>query len=301
MDDQSRLALLIFAELPLVGERRLQRLQAHAQSQRMSLAALAGLAPARLARELRLPAAAIRRLCDAGTWHTSRCAALAHRLLAAGAELCQPGDAAYPPGWLRHGEPPPPLATLYGNVALTRRPVVALLHSRLVSEASVATTLRIVQAIAAEGLALAVGGMKTPHRIAAATARTLAAARLVVLDRGLLTAFGDDLDREPFGLGPGRGTFDPQRTLVLSPFRPDDHAVPRSGRRRDALLSALADIVVAVTARPGGEIERCGLAALRRGQRVLIWESSNAALLAAGALPLEFADLARGFRRWLPS
>jgi hypothetical protein len=175
------------------------------------------------------------------------------------------------------------------------------MHSRLVSEGSVAATLRIVRAAAADGLAVAVGGMKTPHRIAAATSRTLGAARLVVLDRGLLAAFGGDLERDPFGLGPGRGRFDSQRTLVLSPFRPDDHAVPRSGRRRDALLTALADIVVAVSARPGGEVERCCLAALDRGQCVLVWQGGNSALVAAGALPLDPADLGIGLRRWLPT
>jgi len=301
MDDESRFALLTLAELPRVGERRLMRLQAHARASQMPLASLTALPPARLADDLRLPAAAIRRLCDERAWHLARCTVLAQRLAAAGAELCQPGDAVYPPGWARYGEPPPPLATSYGNTALARRPIVALLHSRLVSEGSVAATLHIVRAAADDGLAIAVGGMKTPHRIAAATARTLGAARLVVLDRGLLAAFCGDLERDPFGLGPGRGRFDAQRTLVLSPFRPDDHALPRSGRRRDALLTALADVIVAVSARPGGEVERCCLAALDRGQSVLVWQGGNTALLAAAALPLESADLGAGLRRWLPS
>jgi predicted Rossmann fold nucleotide-binding protein DprA/Smf involved in DNA uptake len=300
MDDATRVALLTWSELPHVGERRLLRIQAHARAARVSLGALAALPAARLAAELRLPSRAIRRLREDALWHRLRCTWLAERLAAAGVELCQPGDEQYPPGWAARADPPPALATLYGNAALATRPVVGLLHSRLVTEASVAATLQIVRAICADHLAIAVGGMKTPHRIAAATARALGTPRLVVLDRGLFAAFGDDVGREPFGLGPGRGSFDPEQTLVLSPFRPDDHAVARSGRRRDALLAALATLVIAVTVRPGGEIERCCQAALRRGQRVLLWGHPNPALMAGGAVPIDASDLAGGLRRWLP-
>jgi hypothetical protein len=247
-----------------------------------------------------LPRAAVRRLCTERSWHLSRCAALADRLDAAGATLCQPGDAAYPPGWAQRVDPPPPLATLYGDPRLAHRPSVALLHSRLVSDESVAATLRVARSAAAEQLAMVVGGMKTPHRIAATTARALDAARLIVLDRGLLAAFGGDLSRDPFGLGPRRGSFDPRRTLVLSPFRPDDHAVPRSGRRRDALLAALGDLVVVISARPGGEVERCALAALRSGQRVLVWRGGTPALRAAGAIGLDADGLDAGLGRWIP-
>lgn len=301
MDHDARLAILLLAELPRVGERRLARLQTLARERQVSLAALTALAPAQLTGELRLPQVAVQRLTLEKAWHAAHVTALAQRLEGAGIELCQPGEGLYPPGWMRRAAPPPPLATLYGNAALAWRPSIALLHSRLVSEASVQATLRIVAAAAAEGLALAVGGMKTPHRIAAATARSLGAARLIVLDRGVLAAFGSDLDRDPFGLGPTRGRFDADRTLVLSPFRPEDHAVPRSARRRDALLVALADIVIVVSARQGGEVERCALAALARGQHVLMWEDGSAALATAGAHRLDAVELANGLRRWLPT
>lgn len=298
MDDASTLALLFLAELPQVGERRLTALQQHARRTHTPLAALAERLTDALPRGLTLPGAARRRLTEERGRHQSRCVALARRLALAGVTLCHPDDPGYPAGW-RLADPPPPMATLYGDTTLTHRPSVALLHSRLVSDASVTATLRVTRAAAAEHLAVAVGGMKTPHRIAAATARALNAARLVVLDRGLLAAFGGDLERDPFGLGPRRGSFDPRRTLVLSPFRPDDHAVPRSGRRRDALLAALADLVVVVSARPGGEVEACARAALQRGQPVLVWEDGSPALAAAGAQRLDADGLAAGLRRWV--
>lgn len=285
------LALLTVAELPRVGERRLQRLQEQARDRRLALARLADLPPITLREELALPAVAVRRLCEQRLLHDARCAALAALLFQHGARLCPLGDPHYPPGWARHAEPPPPLAYLHGEPALLRRPTVALLHSRLIDEATVTATLRVARAVAAAGCCLAVGGMKTTHRVAAATARSLGAARIIVLDRGLLAAFGGHLDRDPFGLGPRRAPFDAAATLVVTPFRPEDHALPRSGRRRDALIAALADLVVAVHARPGGEIEQVCLRALARGQAVAVWRGHNPRLIAAGARPLAEPEL----------
>lgn len=285
------LALLTVAELPRVGERRLQRLREHFERHGVPLAGLADLPPAALRGELALPWAAIRRLRDERASHEARCAALAAALAEAGVRLCPLGDPSYPEGWARHGDPPPPLAYLHGDARLLRRPIVALLHSRLVDAATVTATLHLARAAAAAGCGLAGGGMKTAYRVVAAAARSLGVPRLIVLDRGLLAAFGGQLDRDPFGLGPRRAPFDPTGTLVLSPFRPDDHAVPRSGRRRDALIAALADLVIAVHARPGGEIERVCHAAMARGQRVAVWRAHNRSLVAAGGLPLDAPEL----------
>ena len=285
------LALLTVAELPRVGDRRLQRLQERIRQWQVPLARLAELPAGALRQDFALPEAAIRRLRDERLLHEARCAALAAVLLSAGARLCPLGDPQYPAGWVRYGDPPPPLAYLHGEPTLLRRPAIALLHSRLVDAETVTATLRLARAVAAAGCGLAVGGMKTTHRLAAATARSLGAPRLIVLDRGLLAAFGGALDRDPFGLGPRRTAFEPSRTLVLAPFRPDDHAVPRSGRRRDALIAALADVVIAVHARPGGEIEQVCLRALERGQTVAVWQGHNRRLLAAGAAALPPATL----------
>jgi hypothetical protein len=103
---------------------------------------------------------------------------------------------------------------------------------------------------------------------------------------------------DPFGFGPGRMALDVEHTLVLSPFRLLDHAVARNGRRRDEIIGALADVIVAVHARPGGEIERVCLQALDRGQSVLSWYGENAGLVAAGATAVEEADL-KGLSRYV--
>lgn len=300
MDREAALALLTLAELPQIGERRLQRVCDAVAQRRTTLARALTLPPAVLAHEFGLPSAAAVRLATARTWHLTRCRGLLAQLEQAGGLLCAPGDPAYPRAWSAFGDPPPPLVYLHGNPALLRAPAVALLSSRAVNEQTVTATMQVTRRAAADGLALAVGGMKTTHRIAAVAVRACGARRLIVLDRGLFATFRAGLEFDPFGFGPGQARFDRRATLVLSSFRPHDHAVPRNGRRRDALIAALGSVVVAVSARPGGEVERICLRALDRGQCVLTWQDQSEALAAAGARPIDEQDLARGLRRFLP-
>jgi predicted Rossmann fold nucleotide-binding protein DprA/Smf involved in DNA uptake len=299
MDYDASVALVTIAELPRVGERRLQRVQREARGRGVPLADVVALDRMALAREYGLPAPALARLERDRFWHAAHCRALVARLAACGARICQPGEADYPSAWSTRAHPAPPVAYLYGDSAALARPIVALVSSRGVSEQTVVATMQVARRAALEGFALAVGGMKTTHRIAAATARAAGAPRLVVLDRGLLAAFGGQPEFDPFGFGPRRTRFDPSATLVLSVFRPLDHATPRSGRRRDELIAALGDVVVALSARPGGEVERICLRALDLGQAVLSWHGDNRALLAAGALPIDEGDLQHGLERFL--
>jgi hypothetical protein len=299
MDYETAVALVTLSELPRVGERRLLRLQALARWRGQPLSRVVALAPGALARDYGLPAPARARLERDGLWHTARCRALVAQLATCGARVCQRGDGAYPQRWAERADPAPPLAYVYGAGELLTHPTVALLSSRAVSEHTVAATVHVARRTAGEGFALAVGGMKATHRIAAMTARAAGAPRLVVLDRGLFAAFGGRPEFDPFGSGPGRMRFDPRATLVLSVFRPHDHATPRNGRRRDELIAALGDLVVALSARPGGEVERICLRALDRGQCVLSWQGNSSSLVAAGAVPIEERDLERGLRRFL--
>jgi predicted Rossmann fold nucleotide-binding protein DprA/Smf involved in DNA uptake len=301
MDYDGALALVMLAELPRVGERRLLRVQAEARARGLPLSRVVDLSPPALAIDYGLPAAALARLQQRRLWHAAHCRALLAHLAACGARVTQPGDRQYPRRWLELAEPVPPFAYSYGGAELLARPTVAVLASRTISELTVTATVQIAQRAGLDGLALVVGGMKSTHRIAAATARAAGAARLVVLDRGLFAAFGGPLELDPFGFGPGRVRFDPSMTLALSVFRPHDHATPRSGRRRDELIAALGDVVVAVSARPGGEVERICLRALDRGQCVLSWQANNTSLVAAGAVPIDEPALRGGLSQFLSS
>ena len=79
-----------------------------------------------------------------------------------------------------------------------------------------------------------------------------------------------------------------------------DHAVPRNGRAAMSSSAALADVIVAVHARPGGQIERVCFEALDRGQCVLSC-TAKSGLVAAGATAVAEADLAAGLSRFLSS
>jgi hypothetical protein len=187
----------------------------------------------------------------------------------------------------------------HGNAAVLAAPTLAVLSSRDVTERSVLATVQVTRAAARDGFTLVSGGMKTTHRIAAVSGRATGTRRTIVLDRGILSTFGKHFGRDPFGFSPGKARFDVAGTLVLSPFRPDDHASPRNGRRRDELIAGLADLVVVAHARAGGEIERICLQALDRGQPVLSWQAENASLVAAGAGTLDESDLQSDLHRFV--
>ena len=275
-EDAKTLALVALAHLPRVGERTLIRVQQLARWQGLPLPAVLTLPPALLLNEYRLSAVAVTRLTTDSRRHMADCQQILARLRAVHGRVSHPSDSAYPWRWRERVVRPPPVAYFYGSQRALRSPTLAILHSRDVREDTVAAIAQVSCCAADDGFALVAGGMKIPHRIAAVTIRATGAPRTIVLDRGLFAAFGTHFDRDPFGFGPGRAHFDPEISLV-----------------------ALADIIVAVSARPGGEVERTCLRALDRGQSVLSWEGANPALLAAGAAPIDDGDLCRGLRPFL--
>lgn len=292
-------ALFLFSELPGVGERTLARIQEVAQRQQRPLHETLTLPAAAWRDEFGLPRAAVARLTDQYQEHDAYCRATLRRLVQADIAVRRPGDAMFPERWARHPALCPPLVYQHGNPGVLEAPTLAVLSSRDVTERSVLATVQVTRAAARDGFTLVSGGMKTTHRIAAVSGRATGTKRAIVLDRGILATFGKSLGRDPFGFSPGRARFDPARCLALSPFRPNDHASPRSGRRRDELVARLADLIVAAHARVGGEIERVCLLALDRGQPVLSWQAENASLLAAGAGTIDESDLRSDLRRFI--
>lgn len=291
MDKETALLAIMLSELPHVGDKVATRILGLNRERRHGLAAFFRLPEVVLREQYKLHPLAVARVAGQRAEHETRSRWLLDLLDAAGGTVSVVEDAAYPARLRRRLESPPAVLYSIGAAALQSSRTLAVLNSRTVSEHAVAASLAIVQAAAAQEFALVTGGMKTGYRIAAVAGRAAAAPRLVVLDRGLFATFGVRMDRDPFGFGPGQRALDADRTLVLSPFRLMDHAAPRNGRRRDELIAALADVIVAVHARPGGEIEHVCLRALDRGQCVLSWYGENAGLVAAGATAIEEADL----------
>ena len=218
------MALVALAHLPRVGECTLIRVQQLARWQGLPLPAVLTLPPALLLNEYRLSAVAVTRLTTDSRRHMADCQQILARLRAVHGRVSHPSDSAYPWRWRERVVRPPPVAYFYGSQRALRSPTLAILHSRDVREDTVTAIAQVSCCAADDGFALVAGGMKIPHRIAAVTIRATGAPRTIVLDRGLFAAFGTHFDRDPFGFGPGRAHFDPEISLVASPFRPDDHA-----------------------------------------------------------------------------
>ena len=298
MDKERALDTLMLSELPHVGDKVAARILALNRARRHGLSTFLRLPEAVLRDDYKLHAAAVMRLCGQRAAYETRCRWLLDQFAAAGGSVALVDDPAYCERLRQRLTPAPAVLYSYGAPEVFQAPTLAVLNSRTISEHAVTASLAVVRAAAAQGFTLVGGGMKTGYRIAAVAGRAAAAPRAIVLDRGILATFGARLDRDPFGFGPGRGALDAQRTLVLSPFRLLDHATPRNGQRRDELIVALADVVVAVHARPGGQIERVCLEALDRGQCVLSWYGENAGLVAAGATAIAEAEL-EGLARYV--
>jgi predicted Rossmann fold nucleotide-binding protein DprA/Smf involved in DNA uptake len=291
--------LLMLSELPGVGQRTAARLVRLARERGLRLDDVLVLPSNRLANDFLLPATAIERLISQRKRHTEHCRRLWHQLQAADVGFCEPGDARYPGRWRTRSEIPPPFAYLHGNSNVVAAPTLAVLTSRTMDARTVAATVAVLRCATAGPYTVVSGGMKATHRIAAVAVKAAGAPRVIVLDRGLFRVFGVSLRSDPFGFGPGRAPLDLTRTLVVSTFRPYDHAAPANGRQRDRLIADLADVVVAIHARPGGEIERVCLRVLDRGGCVLSWHGENAGLVAAGAVPIDESDLQGGLGRFL--
>ena len=298
MDKESALQAVMLSELPHVGDKAAERILALNRARQHGLGTFFRLPEAVVREDYKLHPATIARLADARADHEARCQWLLDQLGAAGGTVSVADDAGYP-ARLRQRLQLPLVLYCFGAAEVLRAPTLAVLNSRTISEHGVSASLAVVQAVVAQGFTLVTGGMKTAYRIAAVAGRAAAAARVIVLDRGIFATFGARMDRDPFGFGPGRSALDAERTLVVSPFRLMDHASPRNGQRRDELVAALADVIVAVHARPGGQIERVCLEALDRGQSVLSWYGENPGLVAAGATAIEEADLS-GLTKFLP-
>ena len=121
----------------------------------------------------------------------------------------------------------------------------------------------------------------TGHDRAAYKRLALAAQRqnrptIYVMDRGLREALGPDMDRPPFSAARIRETvFDTERDLALSPFRLNDHALGANNRRRDRLIYALADLIVALDVRAGGGMAAECLRAQQQGRLVWVAEGGR--------------------------
>jgi hypothetical protein len=170
-----------------------------------------------------------------------------------------------------------PFLFAYGNLDLCEEPSVTLLASSDADLRAVEAAERIADGLASHSAHLVSGHNRPGYKAAGVAARRRGAPLSLVLDRGLLNAWGEEWGREL--LAPARvwdERFDREATLALSPFRLHDGWVTANARRRDQLVCGLARVLIAVALRPGGWLEAQCRAAAARGASVLLCDPGPA-------------------------
>ncbi len=228
----------------------------------------------------------------AQAWVTSRDERLAEsvqlkdRLERLGVRWITAAEASYPRRIENMDEDPPGVLFLYGNVGLLQARTFAVASSRGASEEVLRRIERLTEEGVLAGETLVSGHDTREYQASAVVPLRWGAPRILVLDRGLFHALGENLDEEPFRAARlWRFRFDPTTDLVMSMVRPDQAYHRNSNRIRDRVIAALADRLDLPFASQGGNMERLAKSALRCGRKVRIAEDSPLAseLVALGA------------------
>lgn len=154
------------------------------------------------------------------------------------------------------------------------------LFSVAVSNGATAAVLtrqdEIAEKLVACGCVPVTGHDRPAYKRLALSAQRLNRPTIYVMDRGLREALGPAFDRPPFSAARIRDTvFDAKRDLALSSFRLDDHALGGNNRRRDRIIYALADVIIALDVRAGGSMVAECLRAHAQGRIVWVAEGGR--------------------------
>ncbi|MDH7480938.1 MAG: DNA-processing protein DprA [Armatimonadota bacterium] len=203
-------------------------------------------------------------------------------------------DSDYPPCIREYEAHPPPILYIYGNMSLLRERKFAVISSNDISGRSIEITREISSLLSEEGLTAVTSHNTHSYQIVGIAAKSRNAPLVLVLDRGILSAFPQGLGWEPVAQARIWDLrFDPQRDVVISKFRVYDPWIGANGRERDRMVFSMADIVVAVEVRAGGVMEAECLRAFKHGREVYVYKpddgeppAGNQTLLNKGCEPL---------------
>jgi predicted Rossmann fold nucleotide-binding protein DprA/Smf involved in DNA uptake/SAM-dependent methyltransferase len=216
----------------------------------------------------------------------------AHEL---GIVLLAPGDPDYPARLHEFYDGEPPLLYARGNAALLETACVALVNSAKPSAETLEHTLGLARRLAEAGQTLVAGAEGPSYNVVGLAAKQCGGAAITVLQHGLFAALKAGPQREPVPLARVLGeAWEPGRSLLVSPFRLDGRWQKGNGPRRDKLVLALAERIVAIEVRADGTIAGLCREALRLRRRVFVCQvvdrrkaaRANPSLLAEGAAPL---------------
>ncbi len=189
---------------------------------------------------------------------------------AKGVRMLTTSSAIYPSRIIDFCPSPPAFLFVYGNLKVLTSPTFAVICSR----DPTAADLDAVESASESGVLASkalVGGTNTDaYQRAAVVPLRWGAPRILVLDRGLFCALGDDLSEEPFRTARlWRYRFDPETDLVISRNRPFDEYAASNQPYRDEMIVALADEVHAIRLRPGGNMDKLAKRAEALGRSVV--------------------------------
>ncbi|MEO7453903.1 MAG: DNA-processing protein DprA [Fimbriimonadales bacterium] len=180
------------------------------------------------------------------------------------------GNVLYPSRVASFLNSPPAFLFAYGNLRTLNSTTFTVVASRTATAAD----LDKVERAAEEGVLsskVLVGGTNTDaYQRASVVPLRWGAPRILVLDRGIFKALGDDLAEEPFRTARlWRYRFDPETDLVISRNRPFDEYAPSNQKYRDELIVALSDEIYGIGIRPGGNMEKLAAKAEEQGKSVV--------------------------------
>lgn len=163
-----------------------------------------------------------------------------------------------------------PMIYLHGSIpnrlSISNLSVISSQNEELRNDGAVKSALRTATDA---GWRLVTGHNRPVYQWALLAAKRTGRAALLVLDRGLIAAFDEDLRRDPVSAARIWGyAFDSDRMLALSPFRLYDPWIGANARLRDAIIVALSEVVIAIGVREGGTMHRLCAEAAARGQTV---------------------------------
>ena len=289
---------------PHIGERTLVYVLRRLVVERMSPSEFLSLHPDVWTSEFALKQEAADALADGKDALLKASEVLSQALRLYGIALLTLGERGYPARLEQNDAIPPPLLYALGNLSLLspasqKEPphfTFALALSNDPAPEALEKQDEIARTLALAGGIAVTGHDRLPYQRLALSLQRLNKPTLYVLDKGIRKAMKAHFEAPLFPAARIRETeFEKARDLVISPFRPDDNTLaPHSLRRRDRLIFALADVIIAVDVNPGGGMFTECKVALKAGRSVFVAEGGregNQKLKALGAKALDLHPL----------
>lgn len=287
-----RLLTLALADTPGIGGKTITRILTRNDLLGRSSDAFLKLGSEALREEYRMKPSVAEHWASTSQSRLKDAKILQDRLDPLGVSAITAADAHYPRLIEALDPDPPGVLYVYGNTKLLEGSTFSVLCSRGATEAAHGVIDKTVEDHVLAGRIL-VSGHDTPeYQRAAVIPLRWGAPRILVLDTGLFRTLGDDLREEPFRMARlWRFQFDPRTDLVVTAVHPDRDYHRNSNRIRDRLVAGLSQSLIFVSIKPGGNMHRMAILALRAQREVQVSELCPNAddLIRQGARLLEMS------------